>query len=283
MLIALLITLCATAFIGQRVLSANTQQEVLNNAKLLMTAAESIRTHTNLKLMPLIFGRKDEKFVPDLLPSVNTSRILDEINETFENYHYSQVAINPTNLNNKASDWQADIINYFRQNPDSDSYVLMRKPTSQSESLVLAKPIKVEDTRCLICHSNPEFAPQSMLDIYGKENGFGWEIDEIVGIAMVNIPTNIPRSKANSAFYTFMLISLLLVLSIWILLNILLHFVVIKPVKLMAESADKISTGDFSAPEFSSNSKDEISSLGKSFNRMYRSLKSAIRLLDKQP
>lgn len=281
MLFALLADLGLTAFIGQRTLAENTQREVLNNAKLLMTAAEAIRTHTNVKLMPLMFGRKDDTFVADLLPSVNTENVLSVISERFDNYRYQQAALNPKNLKHKASQWQTDIIDYFRQNPDKKEYTLIRKDAQEGQSLVLTRPIRVEDSRCLICHSDPSFAPESMLKIYGKENGFGWEIDEIVGVAMVSIPTNIPEDKANQAFYTFMVTSLLLMLTVWILINVLLHFVVIKPVAQMAESANKISTGDFNVPEFTTNSKDEISSLGKSFNRIYRSLKSAIRLLDK--
>jgi protein-histidine pros-kinase len=49
----------------------------------------------------------------------------------------------------------------------------------------------------------------------------------------------------------------------------------------MAEAADKVSTGDFDVPEFSSKGKDEVHALGTSFNRMRRSLQKALKLIER--
>ena len=57
---------------------------------------------------------------------------------------------------------------------------------------------------------------------------------------------------------------------------------IVKPITRMSQAADKISTGDLEIPEFSEIGKDEVSLLGKSFNRMRRSLEKAIRLIDEK-
>ena len=49
----------------------------------------------------------------------------------------------------------------------------------------------------------------------------------------------------------------------------------------MSGAADKISTGDFNVPEFPSTGNDEVSGLGKSFNRMRRSLQKALKIIER--
>jgi protein-histidine pros-kinase len=66
----------------------------------------------------------------------------------------------------------------------------------------------------------------------------------------------------------------------FIVLNIMLSIMIIRPISRMAASADKISTGDFNVPEFHAG-KDEIGVLGTSFNRMRRSLQKALKLIER--
>ena len=51
---------------------------------------------------------------------------------------------------------------------------------------------------------------------------------------------------------------------------------------MMSTAADKISVGEMDVPELSEAGKDEVALLGKSFNRMRRSLEKAISLIDDQ-
>jgi len=90
--------------------------------------------------------------------------------------------------------------------------------------------------------------------------------------------------RAQKALNTFMGSLAAVFAFVWILLNILLHFVVIRPIKAMAEKADAISTskGDIEIAEFEVKGKDEMASLASSFNRMQRSLASAMKILRQQ-
>ena len=49
----------------------------------------------------------------------------------------------------------------------------------------------------------------------------------------------------------------------------------------MSAAADKISTGNMDIAEFTETGKDEVAVLGKSFNRMRRSLAKAIDMINK--
>ena len=64
-----------------------------------------------------------------------------------------------------------------------------------------------------------------------------------------------------------------------LLLNILLHFVVIRPVKRMSEIAGEVSMGKPDVPEYVRQGSDEIASLSQSFNRMRLSLENAMKML----
>ena len=64
------------------------------------------------------------------------------------------------------------------------------------------------------------------------------------------------------------------------MLNVMLHFVVIKPIRHMANRANEVSMGALDVPEFEVKGSGEISVLGKSFNRMHRSLSNAVQMLD---
>jgi HAMP domain-containing protein len=65
-----------------------------------------------------------------------------------------------------------------------------------------------------------------------------------------------------------------------VLMNLLLHFVIVKPIRRMSAIASEISLGNMAAPEFQERGHDEIASLGGSFNRMRRSLANAMKLLE---
>jgi len=60
----------------------------------------------------------------------------------------------------------------------------------------------------------------------------------------------------------------------------MLSMLVVRPIKRMSDAADKISTGDFSEPEFADSGRDEMSVLSSSFNRMRRSLEKAMQMIE---
>jgi protein-histidine pros-kinase len=148
--------------------------------------------------------------------------------------------------------------------------------------LYLARPIRITNPGCLTCHSTPDKAPQAMLASYGTANGFGWQLDEVVGAQVVSVPMDVPIAHAQRAFVTFMTTLVGVFLVIIVALNIMLRRIVINPVTRMATIADDVSTGKAGTPEFAVDGDDEIATLSRSFTRMRRSLEKAISML-RQP
>lgn len=67
---------------------------------------------------------------------------------------------------------------------------------------------------------------------------------------------------------------------VMVVLDLMLEWLIIRPVARLSAAADQISTGDFSMPEFRDSGKHEVSVPGASFNRMRRSLETAMRMMD---
>jgi nitrate/nitrite-specific signal transduction histidine kinase len=65
-----------------------------------------------------------------------------------------------------------------------------------------------------------------------------------------------------------------------VVMNVLMHFVIIRPMQQITALARDVSAGKTDVPEYAVKGKDEIASLGRSFNLMHRSLQNAMRMLE---
>jgi protein-histidine pros-kinase len=260
-------------------LQRNARDEVLHDANMLMETALAVRAYTNVQIKPHLDPRLETEFLPQTVPAFAATEAINELRKKYPEYHYKEAALNPTNPRDRAMDWEADIVNGFRESPDQELAV-GKRGTGDGYSLYIARPIKITNPACLTCHSTPSAAPPSMLRIYGEANGFGWKNNEIIGAQIVSVPANVPMQKARSAFWT-VLISLVSVFSlIFVVLQFMLTQFILKPLERMRSSASEISTGNLDVPELDETKQDEIGALAVAFNRMMRSLKRAMQMLD---
>jgi protein-histidine pros-kinase len=256
----------------------NARTEALETAAILLESAVAVRNYTVDEVRPLINRSSQEVFLPQTVPAYAASKYIANLQKRHPNYHYKEAALNPTNPNNRASDWEADIINHFRTN-DALSLVGERE-TPTGRSLYLSKPIRITNGKCLACHSTPEAAPKSMIEQYGSANGFGWKLNEVIGTQVVSVPLSLAHTRADKEFLLFMGTIVTVFFLIGVMLNILLNIYVIKPVTMMAKHVDQVSMGTLDLAPIHIKGKDEIGSLGRSFNRMQTSLDSAVKMLD---
>jgi nitrogen fixation/metabolism regulation signal transduction histidine kinase len=69
--------------------------------------------------------------------------------------------------------------------------------------------------------------------------------------------------------------------AVFLVLNVLLDRMIVRPITQIARTADEISIGNLDLPEIKPESKDEIGTLIVAFNRLRRSTEEAIRMLSK--
>jgi protein-histidine pros-kinase len=178
-------------------------------------------------------------------------------------------------------EWETDLVTEFRNHPERDE-ISGTRDTPTGRSLYLARPLQIKDKGCLTCHTTAAEAPPAMVKIYGPNNGFGWKHMEIIGAQIVSVPMSLPIKNADRAFYTFMGSLSAVFVALFVILNVMMSALIVRPITRMSEAANDISTGNMDIPEFAEKGGDEISLLARSFNRMRRSLEKAIELIEKR-
>jgi HAMP domain-containing protein len=258
-------------------LEANAQREVLAEAGLMMDSAAAVRSYTASEILPLISVRMKDEFPPQSVPSYAATQNFLKFHEHHPDYAYKEATLNPTNPRDRAADWENDIIQRFR-NDERTQQVVGVRDTPMGKSLYLARPIRAKP-ECLVCHSTPSAAPASLIARYGGDNGFGWQPNEIVAAQVVSVPFANATANANREFRAFIILLAVVFAAAFSVVNILLYRLVVRPVRRIAAVADRVSLGDMSAEDFPAGGATEIASVGRSFERMRKSLEKALRLL----
>jgi protein-histidine pros-kinase len=279
MLAAFVVGLALAAVLSWRIVNQNARREVVQQAAVMMAMASAIRDYTDHEIGPLLADQIKVRFLPQTIPFWAAQTNMRALAAQFPDYAYKEAALNPTNPADRAADWEGAIIAEFARNPSLASYTSERD-TPAGPVLSVSRPIRITDKNCLSCHSIPSAAPASMIDLYGTANGFGWKLGDTVGAQIVSVPMQVALDRANQAFRVYLLALVAVFAVTIVLLNLLLHYVIVKPIRRMSAIASDVSLGNMDAPEFAERGRDEIASLAGSFNRMRRSLANAMKLLE---
>ena len=130
--------------------------------------------------------------------------------KSYPNYSYREATLNPTNLVDRADDWETDVIRYFPDHPERQEVVGERE-TPTGRQLYLAKPIRVsqlpgmpQHARCRASGDDQEIWQRQRLRL---------EPDQIIAAQIVSVPMSVPVSVADNAFHRliFFLIATFLV------------------------------------------------------------------------
>ena len=261
------------------ILEANAQREVFAQAGLMLDSALAIRAYTANEILPLLSERIQSEFPPQSVPFYAATQNFLRLRERNPEYTYKEATLNPMNPRDRAADWEGDIIQRFRNDPKA-AEIVGERDTPMGKSLYLARPIRNE-AECAPCHSTPSAAPRSLIARYGASNGFGWQSNEIVGAQVVSVPFAHATANADRAFRAVMISLIAVFAAVFLVVNGVLYHLVVRPVRQIARVADRLSLGDISAEEFPQHGAREIASVGRSFNRMRKSLEKAMRMLEK--
>jgi protein-histidine pros-kinase len=266
-------------YVSYSALQASAREEVLQNARLMLEAALSARNYTTAQVKPLLETQMNYRFLPQSVPAYAATEQFNELRKKHPDYAYKEATLNPSNPRNRAADWEADVVNSFRQTSTLNEMVGERD-TPLGRSLYLARPMQVKSKACLDCHNTVDQAPRTMVDLYGPANGFGWKMDEVIGAQIVSVPMSVPIARANQTFRAFMVSLAAVFLAIFVLLDVMLYTMVIRRVTRLAGIADEVSLGNMEAGEFRTKSRDEIGVLTEAMGRMKASLVQAMKMLE---
>ena len=267
------------SFLSYKVLHANAREEVLQNARIMMEALTSSRNYTNTQIKPLLETQLKYKFLPQSIMAFAAAEQFNDLRKKYPEYTYKEATLNPTNSRDHAIDWEVDVVNQFRQAANRTESVGERD-TPDGRMLYLARPIQIKDPACLVCHSTPDAAPRTLIDAYGAANGFGWQLNDVVGAQIVSLPLSVPVQRANATFRVFLISLGVIFLFTITALNLMLYGLVIRRVKRLARLADEVSLGNLEAGEFRTKTRDEIGVLSEALGRMKTSMVQALKMLE---
>ena len=268
-----------SGWISRDMLRQQAQDEVLGGARLLMEQALAVRAYTSSQITKLLAEQLKTEFLPQSVPSYSATEVLGTLRTKYPEFTYKEATLNPTNPRDRAEGWEVDIVNAFRSDAELKEFVGQRD-TPTGQSLYVARPLRITNPACLQCHSSVEAAPQTLVAKYGPANGFGWQLNEVVGAQVVSVPMAIPMKHADQAFSYFIASLVGVFVVVGLVLNLMIWLVVVRPVMQLSALADRVSQGDLDAPEFSIGKRDEIGVLADSFTRMRTSVTQAMKMLE---
>lgn len=279
-----ILSVLISGFFLSRVLQQRAQDEVASKALALMQTMTAVRTYTSTQINPLLAPRleSEELFIPETVPAYSATEVFENLrnNQGYKDFFYKEATLNPTNLRDKADNFETKIVERLRQDPDKQE-ISGYQTLPNGRVFYVARPLAVTSKSCLQCHSTPEAAPRSQLVTYGTENGFGWELNEIVAAQIISVPAKEAFATSRRSLSAVMGILVGVFAVVILVINRLLKKVVIQPIKKMSRLAKEVSTGKASE-DFEQASNDEIGILAASFNRMKASLEIAMKMLKQQ-
>jgi HAMP domain-containing protein len=259
-------------------LQADAKRQSMQEAGLMMDSALSMRAYTSEEIVPLLNTQMATEFLPQSVPSYAATQNFLKLRDHHPEYTYREATLNPTNLRDRAADWEADIVQQFRNDAHS-TQIVGERDTPMGRSLYIARPIHAEP-KCLVCHSVPAAAPATLLARYGSNNGFGWQAHEVIGAQVVSVPLAAATANADRIFRSVMGAVIAILAAALLIVNLVLYFAIVRPVRHMAAIADEVSLGNTAAGEFPGRGSTELIALTRSFNRMRTSLAKAMKMLE---
>ena len=278
----LILGLSVVAIAMNLILKTDTQNQIASQALILMETMNSVREYTDTQVKPELIEQTEIEFLPEIIPAYSAREVFETLrdnNPEYRDFFYKEATLNPSNLRDRADQFEKGVVDKFIRDPQLQEVTGFRSAPG-GQLFYIARPIQITKASCLQCHSTPENAPPSLVERYGTENGYGWQLNEIVGAQMISVPAQKVISQARKSFVGIMLIIAGVFVTVILLVNYLLNRNVIRPLKRIVRVAEEVSVGNLDA-DFEELNQDEIGSLAEAFRRMKMSLAIAMNRLSK--
>ncbi|MEM9213338.1 MAG: DUF3365 domain-containing protein [Cyanobacteria bacterium P01_F01_bin.150] len=249
LVITFLISVLTTGAFLSTWLYGEVERNMDRQVMLLLNVMQSNRNYTSDHVQQrLMEGQQDQDyFVPELVPSYAA-------HQTFEDFvtaavgqnpiYYKEATINPTNLRDQADEYEQKLIQTFRQTQQEQisGYRTLPMPDNPKQRVYfVARPLVVDRPSCLECHSTPEMAPKAMIDMYGDQNGFNWQLNEVIAAQTVYLPANSLITQTLNELGRWLPINLGVFLGLTLLVNQVLRRKIIRPILQVTSIAKQLS------------------------------------------
>jgi uncharacterized protein DUF3365 len=247
-------------------------------ARLVLNTAVAIREYTQENVLPEVSKAPASQFYETGVPAFAAQNVYKRVQGMNPAYSYREPALNPTNPNDRPSAVEVELINRFRADPKLDELTGIRDGAAGAV-FYLARPIRITNPDCLTCHSTPDKAPPAMIAKYGPTNGFGWKLNEAIGVQTLTVP--IAEELRGSVELAISLAGGLLIVFVvtYLALTYMLQMMLVRPLRELSEATEaaSIATGERATIRVSGTK--EIEDLAEAISRLHTSLMKALRRL----
>ncbi|HSI49230.1 MAG TPA: DUF3365 domain-containing protein [Ideonella sp.] len=271
--------LAISAYISFQLESRQARDEVKQKADMLLETGLAIRAYTSEEVGPALQSLQGGTgFNVQQVPSFSAQNAIHRLAKKYPEYQYREPSLNPTNVKDRANDWEVGLIREF-QAKDKLGELSGEIGVSGDGRFYVARPIRLSNPACLQCHSVPSAAPAPMVAQYGPVNGFGWKLGEVVALQVVEVPSQAAHDKAlRSVLVTVGSLACVFVLSAAVFL-LLLRRHVTYPLERLTQAAHSISVDGAHAqqPAFAVKEAGQFSELHEAIIRLRASMDSALK------
>jgi PAS domain S-box-containing protein len=187
------------------------QEEAFRRTELIMAAVNANRSYIQDTLRPKMYEvLGHDNFVLEAMSTSYASRvIMEKFREQMPDITYRRVAINAKNPRFEANPQELEMMQYFNENPDRESWQGIRS-IDGDRYYVRYSPVYY-DNSCLHCHGSSAKAPVNILQSYGEIRGFNKKtdgrVDSVVSVG-IRVEESLRRiNKFAAAVFSTVLIS----------------------------------------------------------------------------
>jgi protein-histidine pros-kinase len=275
----LLIVFLVALFVGGGGFYLLLKHEAMNNAeaeaRLLLSSAMAIRGYTTQHILPNFVKMHDDVFHEETVPAFAAQTVFRSVSAGDHAYIYREAALNPTSVSDRADPFEVELIREFRNNQNMKEMHGILDQAGQ-RLFYLARPIQIKDPKCIICHDTPQRAPKLMVAKYGPNNGFGWKLNDIVGVQLLTVPVT-KQFRSTLELVSILIGGLALIFAAaYFALTAAMEATVSGPLDRLANAADRASRSTSETPELPSSGAREIRLLADALQRLRISLMKAL-------
>ena len=183
----------ASGLILSAAMRQKAESEITHQAEMLIHTMNAVRTYTSDQVRPQLADdlANSSEFIPETVPAYSAREVFEEFRAsgTIKDFLYKEATLNPTNPLDQADEFETQVVNKFREDARLQELRGYRTMDGQ-KFFYTSRPLTMQDESCLECHGRPSAAPRSMIATYGDENGFGWELGEIVAAQTIYLPSS---------------------------------------------------------------------------------------------
>lgn len=256
-------------------------------ARLLLDTVLAVSRFTDDEVFPLA-GRLSPggvgpvEFHRQLVPFYAAHAVFQRVHDRYPSFSYRSPAFNPTNPADRATPFEVELTERFRDQGSLRELQGIRTDDGQ-DFYYFARPIRLTQASCLSCHSTPARAPPGMIAQYGSSNGFGWKLGDTVAIQMLSVPVT-EELRGTAELTVTLAAGLLAIFAVtYLALVTVLNAAVGRPLRALALAAEPASRTVDPRIQLPHGGSIEIDGLAGAIERLRRSLAKALAELAARP